>query len=348
MPVPQTILTRKTKHALFLVLTIDAGGEDTVRDFLGELGSRINSVSSRAPEQALTAIVSIGSDAWDRLFTGPRPRFLHPFVEVAGEVHTAPATPGDLLIHIKSDQTDLCYELGRLVMADLGDAVTTVGEVHGFRYFDLRDLIGFVDGSENPVGQAAVDAITVGADDPGFAGGSYVAVQRYVHDFTAWNALGVAEQENAIGRTKLDNVEMSDEVKPTNSHIALNVVTDADGEEIEIVRDNMPYGDVSGSGEAGTFFIAYSSSPDITETMLRRMFVGEPVGNHDRLLDFTTAVTGVQFFTPTTDFLEDLPDRPSADASAEDESATDPDAPSSPAPTRPRPADGSLGIGSLH
>ncbi|NDK88568.1 Dyp-type peroxidase [Gordonia desulfuricans] len=349
MPVPQTILTRKTKQALFLVLTIDTGGVDTVRDFLGELGSRINSVSSRAPEQALTAIVSIGSDAWDRLFTGPRPRFLHPFVEVAGEVHTAPATPGDLLIHIKSDQADLCYELGRLLMADLGDAVTTVDEVHGFRYFDLRDLIGFVDGTENPVGQAAIDAITVGDEDPAFAGGSYVAVQRYIHDFAAWNALGVTGQENAIGRTKLDNVEMSDEVKPTNSHIALNVVTDADGEEIEIVRDNMPYGDVSGSGEAGTFFIAYSSSPEITETMLRRMFVGEPVGNHDRLLDFTTAVTGAQFFTPTTDFLEDLPAAPApADDSADEDTATTDTPPAVPIPTRPRPADGSLGIGSLH
>lgn len=331
---PQTILTRKTRSAIFLVLTINDDGETAVRDALTQISGLTSAVSSRAPEAALSTIVSIGSDAWDRLFTGPRPRSLRPFVPYVGEVHTAPATPADLLVHIKSDQPDLCFEVGRKITGLLGEAVTTVDEVHGFRYFDLRDLIGFVDGTENPVGQAAVDAITVGDEDPDFTGGSYVAIQRYVTDLDSWNALGVEDQEKAIGRTKLDNIEMSDDEKPANSHIALNVVEDADGEEIDVVRDNMPYGDVSGTGEAGTFYIAYSAGPDVTEEMLRKMFVGEPVGNYDRLLDFTTAVTGAQFFTPTVDFLADPPPAPESD-----------DPP--PTPTRHRPADGSLGIGSL-
>lgn len=335
VPVPQTILTRKTKSAIFLVLTINDGGEDRVRDVLARIPGLNNAVSSRAPEAALAGIVSIGSDAWDRLFSGPRPRSLHPFIPRVGQMHTAPSTPADLLVHIKADQMDLCYELGRLITEELGDAVTVVDEVHGFRYFDLRDLIGFVDGTENPVGQAAIDAITVGDEDPDFAGGSYVAIQRYVHDFSAWNSLSIAEQEAAIGRTKLDNVEMADDVKPSNSHIALNKVEDENGEEIDIVRDNMPYGDVSGKGEAGTFFIAYSAGPEVTEEMLRKMFIGDPPGNHDRLLDFTTAVTGAQFFTPTIDFLEDLPPAPGA---PEDTAAA----------SAPRPSDGSLGIGSLH
>ena len=349
---PQTILTRKTKHALFLVLTINDGGEDAVRDMFGDLGSRINSVSSRAPEAALAGIVSIGSDAWDRLFSGPRPKSLRPFVEYVGEVHTAPVTPGDLLLHLKADAMDLCYELGRLLMAELDGAVTVVDEVHGFRYFDLRDLIGFVDGTENPVGQAAIDAITVGDEDPAFAGGSYVAIQRYVTDFTAWNGLTVADQEAAIGRTKLDNVEMSDDVKPANSHIALNVVDDANGEQTDVVRDNMPYGEVSGRGESGTFYIAYSAGPDVTEEMLRKMFIGDPPGNYDRLLDFTTAVTGSQFFTPTTDFFDDLPDSPTTSAAESDDDAPAPVVDSTtpappPPPAKTRPADGSLGIGSL-
>ncbi|MET9201695.1 Dyp-type peroxidase [Gordonia sp. NPDC003585] len=334
MPVPQTILTRKTKTAIFVVLVINEGGEAQVRDFLGQVPSLTNAVSSRAPDMALAGIVSIGSQAWDRLFDGPRPQSLRPFVAYEGEVHTAPATPGDLLLHIKADQLDLCYELGRKFTAALGDAVTVVDEVHGFRYFDLRDLIGFVDGTENPVGQAAIDAITVGDEDPDFAGGSYVAIQRYVTDFTAWTALSTEEQEAAIGRTKLDNVEMADDVKPTNSHIALNVVEDENGEEIDIVRDNMPYGDVSGAGESGTFYIAYSAGPDVTEEMLRKMFIGDPPGNYDRLLDFTTAVSGSQFFTPTIDFFDDLPPAPPEEAPAEQ-------------PIRLRPADGSLGIGSL-
>lgn len=262
VPVPQTILTRKTKSAIFLVFTIDDGGGDAVRAALEDIPGLNNAVSSRAPEAALAGIVSIGSAAWDRLFTGPRPRSLRPFVPYEGEVHTAPATPADLLVHIKSDDMGLCYELGAKITEAFGDAVTVVDEVHGFRYFDLRDLIGFVDGTENPIGQAAIDAITVGGEDPDFEGGSYVAIQRYVHDLSSWNDLSTEEQEAAIGRTKLDNVEMADDVKPPNSHIALNVVEDENGEEIDVVRDNMPYGDVSGAGVNGTFYIAYSAAPE--------------------------------------------------------------------------------------
>ncbi|NLG45647.1 Dyp-type peroxidase [Gordonia sp. (in: high G+C Gram-positive bacteria)] len=337
MSTPQSIITRKTSSSVFLVLTINDGGEGTVRDALAELPDLSSAVGSRAPEAALAAIVGIGSAAWDRLYSGPRPRSLRPFTELVGGKHTAPATPGDLLIHIKADRMDLCYEVGQRLTQRLGAAVTTVDEVHGFRYFDLRDLIGFVDGTENPVGQDAVDAITVGDEDPDFAGGSYVVIQRYVTDFADWEALSVEDQEKAIGRTKLENIEMADDVKPANSHIALNVITDDDGNEIDILRDNMPYGDISGSGEKGTFYIAYSSGPDVSEQMLRNMFIGEPEGNYDRLLDFTTAVTGGQFFVPTSDFLSDPPEAP--DPAELGATAAD----SEPAPR----SDGSLGIGSL-
>ncbi|MGB3699440.1 MAG: Dyp-type peroxidase [Gordonia sp. (in: high G+C Gram-positive bacteria)] len=335
MPTPQTILTRKTSAAVFLVLTINDGGEGRVREALADLPGLTTAVGSRAPEAALTAVAAIGSDAWDRLYSGARPRSLRPFTELTGATHTAPATPGDVLLHVKADRMDLCFEVGQRWTERLGDAVSTVEEVHGFRYFDLRDVIGFVDGTENPTGQDAVDAITVGDEDPDFAGGSYVVTQRYVTDLGAWNALAVEDQEKAIGRTKLENIEMDDDTKPTNSHIALNVITDADGEEVDIVRDNMPYGDIAGSGEKGTFYIAYSSAPDVSEQMLRNMFIGDPEGNHDRLLDFTTAVSGAQFFAPTADFLEDPPPAPATET-ADQDSAED----------APR-ADGSLGIGSL-
>ncbi|MBB4133572.1 Dyp-type peroxidase [Gordonia humi] len=329
----QHILTRKTPSAMFLVMTIDDGGEDAVREALTGLSGIVTTVSSRVPEATLSAVVGIGSAAWDRLFSGPRPAELHPFIELTGEVHTAPSTPGDILLHIKSDRQDLAFEVGRLWTASLGDAVTTVDEVHGFRYFDMRDLIGFVDGTENPTGDDAVAAILVDAEDPDFAGGSYVAIQRYVTDFTSWNALPVPDQEAAIGRSKVENIEFDDDVKPTNSHIALNVIEDANGEELDIVRDNMPYGDIAGDREKGTLFIAYSKTPAITEQMLRNMFIGEPEGNHDRLLDFTTAVTGTQFFAPTTEFLDDPPPAP------------DTQIPQTPAATDT--SDGSLGIGRL-
>ena len=114
-------------------------------------------------------------------------------------------------------------------MDRLVDAVAVVDEVHGFKYFDDRDLLGFVDGTENPTGAAAAAAVTVGAEDPDFSGSSYVIVQKYVHDLTKWNALSVEEQERAIGRRKLSNVELPDDIKPSNSHVALNTIIGADG-----------------------------------------------------------------------------------------------------------------------
>ena len=174
--------------------------------------------------------------------------------------------------------------------------------MHGFRYFDDRDLIGFVDGTENPVGQEAVDATIVGDEDPAFAGGSYVLVQKYVHELDKWNAVSTEEQERIIGRTKLSDIELADEVKPTNAHNALTVIEE-DGEEIDILRRNMPFGTVT-DGDSGTYFIGYARSPRVLEQMLENMFVGRPPGNYDRLLDFTHPVTGTNFFAPAATFLE--------------------------------------------
>jgi putative iron-dependent peroxidase len=200
-------------------------------------------------------------------------------------------------------------------MERLAGHVTVDDEVHGFRYFDERDLIGFVDGTENPTGPAAAAAALVGPQDPGFAGGSYVIVQKYVHDIPAWNGLPVEEQENVIGRRKLSDIELPDEVKPANSHVALNTITEPDGSQRQIVRANMPFGAV-GAGEFGTYFIGYAATPGVTEQMLVNMFIGRPPGNHDRILDFSTARTGGLFFAPSADFLDDLPAAPWAAAAA--------------------------------
>jgi putative iron-dependent peroxidase len=198
---------------------------------------------------------------------------------------------------------DMCFEYASQVMHRLGGSVDVVDETSGFKYFDERDLLGFVDGTENPAGPAAASAVTVGAEDPDFAGSSYVVVQKYLHDLAAWNSLSVEAQERVIGRTKLSNVELPDDVKPSNSHVALNTLYDADGRQLQILRANMPFGTI-GKGEFGTYYIAYSRTPDVTERMLEKMFVGDPPGNHDAVLDFSTAVTGTMFFVPTADFLE--------------------------------------------
>ena len=274
-----------------------------------------------------------GSATWDRLAgPGPRPAELHPFKEIKAGPRHAVATPGDVLFHIRATRMDLCFELATHIMTRLGDAVTVVDEVHGFRYFDERDLLGFVDGTENPTGAAAARAALIGAEDPAFTGGSYVIVQKYLHDLAGWNALPTEEQEKIIGRTKLADIELEETVKPLYAHNALNVVT-VDGEEVKIVRDNMPFGSVA-DGQYGTYYIGYARSPATTEQMLVNMFVGSPEGNYDRLLDFSKAVTGNLFFVPSQPLLESLADGPA-----------DPPPPD-PGPAG-SPATGSLNIGSL-
>ena len=310
-PVAQPVLTPLTWAAIFLVVTLDPGGEAAARSLLTDCAGLQRSVGFRMPDGGLTCVAGVGSVAWDRLFSGPRPAELHVFPEIVGAKHHAVSTPGDLLFHIRALQMDLCFELAGQIVNRLRGNARVVDEVHGFKYFDERDLLGFVDGTENPSGQAAFDAVTIGRADPGFAGGSYVIVQKYLHDMDKWNALPVEAQEKVVGRTKLADIELSDDLKPSNSHVALNVITDPDGGELKILRDNMPFGRV-GAGEFGTYYIAYSSTPLTTERMLTNMFVGDPPGNYDRILDFSTAVTGTLFFVPSQDFLDALPPPPAA------------------------------------
>ena len=342
------MLSPLTAAAVFLVLTIQPGGEETVRDLLADLSGLRRSVGFRLPEGALAVVAAIGSDAWDRLFAGPRPAELHPFRELTGSRHRAPATEGDLLFHIRANRMDLCFEFATQVMARLTGVVEVADEAQGFRYFDERDLIGFVDGTESPSGPAAVGAAIVEGDaDPEFAGGSYVIIQKYVHDIPAWNSLSVEEQERVIGRTKLNDIELPDDVKPANSHVAVNTLTGPDGEQLQIVRANMPFGS-PGRGEFGTYYISYAATPSVTEQMLTNMFIGRPPGNTDRILDFSTALTGCLFFAPAADFLDELPGPPAGDQAPADGAPTDGDATEG-APTdgADPPGDGSLGIGSL-
>jgi putative iron-dependent peroxidase len=340
-PEPQPVLAPLTAAAIFLVLTINPGGEAATRDLLSDWAGLQRAVGFRNPGAPLACVAGVGSQAWDRLFAGPRPAELHPFRELTGTVHRAVSTAGDLLFHVRHERMDLCFEFVTQVMSRLAGAVTVVDEVHGFKYFDERDLLGFVDGTENPVGREAGEAALTGDADPGFAGGSYVIVQKYLHDTAAWNALTTEDQERAIGRSKLSDIEMADDVKPANSHVALNTIVGPDGEERSILRANMPFGEI-GRGEFGTYYIGYAATPSVTEQMLVNMFIGSPPGNYDRILDFSTAVTGSLFFAPSADFLDDLPDPPGAPGSAGPaDSGTTNSGSAGSADT------GSLGIGSL-
>ena len=338
----QPVAAPLTRAAIFLVVALRPGREScaTVRALCGDLSALLRAVETRDLEASLSVIMGFGSEAWDRLFGAPRPTELHPFREIrAGERH-AVSTPGDLLFHIRAKRMDLCFELATQIMTRIGDAVTPVDEVQGFRYFDNRDLIGFVDGTENPRGQAAADAVLIGEEDSTFAGGSYVIVQKYLHDMAGWNALPTEAQERIIGRTKVADIELDDSVKPTSSHSSLNTIVE-NGEEVKILRDNMPFGRPT-QGEFGTYFIGYSRSPRTIELMLQNMFIGRPPGNYDRLLDFSRAVTGNLFFVPSATFLEDVSEDAPADVAASAAPAAVETSSSTPAGN-----DGSLGIGSL-
>jgi putative iron-dependent peroxidase len=332
-PEPQAVLGVPTEAAMFVVVTIDEGAEEMTRELLADVSGLKRSVGFRAPEGDLTCVVGIGSQLWDRLFGGPRPVGLHPFRELTGARHTAVSTPGDLLFHIRAQRFDLCFELAQRISERLSGFGHVIDEVHGFKSFDERDLLGFVDGTENPEGAAAREAITIGDDDPEFAGGSYVIVQKYLHDLATWDALSTEEQERAVGRTKLSDIEMPDDVKPANSHVALTVIEDDEGNEQQIMRFNMPFGSV-GVGEFGTYFIGYASNPEVIEQMLTNMFIGKPPGTYDRLLDFSTALTGNLFYVPNAEFLDDPPE-PGARATAAERPGGAPI------------GDGSLGIGAL-
>ena len=366
----QPVAAPLTRAAIFLVVTLNPGSENrtTLRSFCGDLSALLRAVEFRDLEGGLSCVMGIGSDAWDRLFGRPRPAELHPFREIRAGARHAVSTTGDLLFHIRAKRMDLCFELATQIMARIGNAVTPVDEVQGFRYFDDRDLMGFVDGTENPRGQAAVDAVLIGDEDPAFIGASYVIVQKYLHNLDAWNALPTEAQERIIGRAKLADIELDDSVKPTSAHSALTTIVEG-GKEIKILRDNMPFGRPT-HGEFGTYFIGYSRSPRTTEQMIENMFIGRPPGNYDRLLDFSRAVTGNLFFVPSATFLENVADDQNTDgldiqdldiedhaAVAKSEPTTHDDM-ASPAATSSLPSsstspsaspvrDGSLGIGSL-
>ncbi|MCW5952647.1 MAG: Dyp-type peroxidase [Propionibacteriaceae bacterium] len=295
-----------TDAAIFLVLTLADGDAATgsAREALAGLDDLVKTVGFRDPRSRFSCTVGIGARVWTRLTGKNLPAELHPFREIAGAIHTAVATPGDLLFHIRSDRQDLCFEFERLLLDVLGASASVADEVFGFRYFDARDLLGFVDGTANPVGPDLPAATLVGDEDAAVAGGSYVVVQKYLHSLAAWEALSTEQQEEIMGRRKLDNVELPDATSGQKSHKTLNTIEDDAGEH-DILRDNMPFGR-PGSSEFGTYFIGYTRHLWVLERMLERMYLGDPPGLHDRVLDFSTPHTGTTFFAPSATLLAEL------------------------------------------
>ena len=305
---PQDVTNTPGEHAIFMIFGLQNGNEALakVKDLCADFTAVARSMRTRLPDSAISCIMGFGAEAWGRLFPKRgKPKELEVFKEIKGSKYTAVSTPGDIFLHIRAARLDVCLEAATIISSKLQGAVYPIDEVQGFRYFDGRSIIGFVDGTENPEDEERLASAAIGADDADFAGGSYAFVQKYLHDMNAWNALSTEEQEKAIGRRKFNDVELSDEEKPENAHNAVTNIEDEDGNELKIVRANMPFANPA-KGEFGTYFIGYAGKFSTTRKMLENMFIGEPTGNTDRLLDFSTATTGTLFFVPSAELLEEL------------------------------------------
>jgi putative iron-dependent peroxidase len=301
---PQNVLDYHGNNAIFMVWNFkkDLVVKDTFQRICALVINLNNSADVRFPDSGVSCVMGIGYDAWLQLHLPvPLPKELENFVPVVGEKHTAVSSKGDLHFHIRGNSNSVCYDMAYTISDILEPVAISIEEIHGFRYWDGRSILGFVDGTENPHGQERAFFGLVGDDDPFYKGGSYLFVQKYIHDLNAFKGLSTEEQENVFGRYKLNDIEMPDNVKPSNSHIALANV----GDEFKIIRDNMPFGNMS-INEMGTYFIAYASTFSTIKKMLNNMFIGSPKGNYDRLLDFSTPKTGSLFFVPTLNMLDDF------------------------------------------
>ena len=303
----QDVTKSPNQTAIFITMNFKSGGigqvRDTIADFCGRIPPLTNSMRNRFPNKDFSIVVGFGARAWKELFpAAPCPKELEVFREIKGAKHTAVSTPADLFFHIRAKTADICFEVSSMIHTLLKDIVIPVDEVHGFRYFDNRAIIGFVDGTENPAADEAADFALIGGEDPYFEGGSYAFIQKYLHNMDVWNAMSTEEQEKTIGRRKFNDLELTDEEKHKNAH---NVITKVEqgGEELKIVRANVSFANAS-KGEFGTFFIGYSGKFSTTRTMLEQMFIGTPQGNSDKILDFSTPKTGALFFIPSYEVLD--------------------------------------------
>lgn len=301
MTAQSVILPLPSDHARFIVLRLKDLTLEQLKEKLADLFNTRDRLITQHPHAQIKTAVAFGPELWAQLYAQTPAGFqqLQP-IEGAFQM---PAVPADVLIHIASARADICFALSQSFFEGIQDQVDVLDERVCFRYFDGRDMTGFIDGTENPqFPDDRAEVALLGEDAGIFEDGSFVFAQRYAHDLDKWKRLKVDAQEQVMGRTKLESIELDDEVKPDNAHVARTVVEDDEGEEMEILRHSLPYGD--GQGDQGLFFIAYTKDLTILDAMLERMFGTSGDGIHDRLLHFVTALDGAYYFAPSEELLE--------------------------------------------
>ncbi|MEC4077129.1 Dyp-type peroxidase [Myroides odoratimimus] len=303
----QNVTDYPNNNTIFSVWKFKEGAEikQAFEALCGLVNNLNNSFKVRVNAGPTSCILGVSHNAWLKLdLPTPMPKELKVFEEIKGDKHTAVSTDADLHLHLSAINPAICYDMAMAISKVLLPVADCIDEVQGFKYWDGRAIIGFVDGTENPIGEDRDYFGIVGNEDPQYKGGSYLFVQKYIHFMKDWDNLSTEEQEKVIGRYKATDIEMEEDKKPANSHTALTAIEDEDGNELKIIRANMPYANPS-KGQAGTYFISYASTFSTTEKMLKNMFIGEPAGNYDRILDFSKAISGTLFFVPSLDILDD-------------------------------------------
>ena len=303
MTAQSVILPLPSDHARFIVLRIKDLSIEKLKEQLEHLFTSRDRLITQHPQAQIKTAVAFGPELWSRLYSQSPAGFKQ--LEPIHGSFEMPVVPADIIIHIASARADICFALSQAFFEGIQDQVQVLDERVCFRYFDGRDITGFIDGTENPqFPDDRAEVALLGEDSGIFQDGSFIFAQRYAHNLEKWKKLKVDTQEQVMGRTKLESIELDDEVKPENAHVARTVIEDEEGEEMEILRHSLPYGD--GRGDQGLFFIAYTKDLKIIDAMLERMFGTSGDGIHDRLLHFVTPLDGAYYFAPSEELLEEV------------------------------------------
>ncbi|ENW06234.1 Dyp-type peroxidase [Acinetobacter beijerinckii] len=305
MTAQSVILPLPSDHARFIVLRLKDLTISELKQQIAALLSTRDRLITQHPNDQIKTAIAFGPELWSQLYTETPTGFKQLNPEQGA--FNMPVEPADVFIHIASARADICFAMSQAFFTGIQTKVEVLDERPCFRFFDGRDMTGFIDGTENPqFPDDRAETALLPEDAEAFADGSFIFAQRYIHDLAKWQQLKVDAQEQVFGRTKLESIELDDDIKPQNAHIARTVIEDEDGEEMEILRHSLPYGD--GKGEQGLFFVAYTNNLSIIDAMLQRMFGTSGDGIHDRLLHFTTAIDGAYYFAPSDELLEEILD----------------------------------------
>lgn len=294
------------KNVSFVVLKLKRENLATDQEAIAEFADRSQAIERsmmiRAADANLKVSIGFSRTAWDYLFPNATvPKQLETYTTLTGPEYSMPASEGDIFLHVRAGDEAVVYEIVRQFMVFLDPIATVIDETKGFRYFEGRAIIGFIDGTEAPAEFEAADYALVGEEDLEYINGSYAFAQKWLHDMDFWGKMKTEEQEKAVGRHKFDDLELDDGEKFHNAHnVAAKI--EVDGEEQKIVRMNVPFSDPA-TGKTGTYFIGYSRYWSVTKAMLQQM-----VDMSDFLLTFSTIQSGQLFFIPSRDTLGEIAD----------------------------------------